>query len=320
MSQTSTIEVSNLKKAYGDVWAVRGVSFKVDRGEIVGFLGPNGAGKSTVMKILTCYMAATSGTASVAGHNVYRDSLAVRRSVGYQPENVPLYDEMVVYDYLLFMAKMRGVRRSDRVDRIDEVAKTCGLREVMGRLIRELSKGFRQRVGLAQALIHDPPVLILDEPMSGLDPNQIVEIRDLIKAIGKKKTVIFSSHILQEIERICDRVLIIDRGRIVADGSVSELTEYLEGQRRYEVTISAQEDEAADITKKLEELDVGVDRLMSETKDAKTLKLGLKSSQGIDLRPLVYELANKNDWALLELRETALSLEDVFKALTGEQP
>ena len=223
-----TIDVVDLQKSYGSFQAVKGLSFSVEKGEIVGFLGPNGAGKSTVMKILTCYMSATAGDVRVAGHDVYKDPLAVRRSVGYQPENVPLYEEMVVYDYLMFMAKMRGVARRDRLERIDFVAQTCGLKEVMGRQISELSKGFRQRVGLAQALIHDPPVILLDEPMAGLDPNQIIEIRDLIKDIGREKTVIFSSHILAEAEKISDRILIIDEGRIVADGTLAELLDPLD--------------------------------------------------------------------------------------------
>lgn len=217
------ILVRNLHKFYGDFEAVKGISFDVKKGEIVGFLGPNGAGKSTVMKILTCYMSATEGEVKVAGHDVYQNPLEVREAVGYQPENVPLYEEMLVIDYLLFMAKMRGVAKESRAVRVDHVARVCGLNLVMGKPIGELSKGYRQRVGLAQALIHDPPVVILDEPMSGLDPNQITEIRDLIKTIGKEKTVIFSSHIMQEIEKLCDRVLIIDQGKIVADSSVSDL-------------------------------------------------------------------------------------------------
>jgi ABC-2 type transport system ATP-binding protein len=220
----STIEVKDLVKAYGTFRAVKGVSFTVKKGEIVGFLGPNGAGKSTIMKILTCFMSGTAGTVRVAGYDVYKEPLAVRRKVGYQPENVPLYDEMVVYDYLMFMAKMRGVARARRRARIDDVVAKCSLQEVMGKLIRELSKGYRQRVGLAQALIHDPDVVILDEPMSGLDPNQILEIRDLIKEIGRDKTVIFSSHILGDIERICDRILVIDHGTLVADAPTAELT------------------------------------------------------------------------------------------------
>ncbi len=223
-SQSNAIVVKGLHKSYGRFEAVRGISFEIDRGQIVGFLGPNGAGKSTVMKILTCFMSASAGEVTVAGRDIYADPLGVRRSVGYQPENVPLYREMVVHDYLVFMAKMRGVQKADRAGRIKRVAEQCGITGVMAKLIGELSKGFRQRVGLAQALIHDPDVLILDEPMSGLDPNQIIEIRDLIKQIGSQKTVIFSSHILGEIEKICDRVMILDKGRIIADGTVSELT------------------------------------------------------------------------------------------------
>ncbi|MCA9562116.1 MAG: ATP-binding cassette domain-containing protein [Myxococcales bacterium] len=226
---TNAIVVNELTKSYGAFKAVKGVSFEIPKGQIVGFLGPNGAGKSTVMKVLTCFMSATSGDVQVAGFDVYRDPLKVRRAVGYQPENVPLYEEMVVVDYLLFMAKMRGVKRADRKARLEHVMTVCSLGDVAAKTIGELSKGYKQRVGLAQALIHDPEVVILDEPMSGLDPNQILEIRDLIKAVGRTKTVIFSSHILQEIEKLCDRVLILDHGKIVADGTVAELQAKLGG-------------------------------------------------------------------------------------------
>lgn len=220
---SSAIVVKDLVKDYGRFRAVKGVSFEVGQGQIVGFLGPNGAGKSTVMKVLTCFMSATRGTVQVAGHDVYKEPLAVRRAVGYQPENVPLYEDMVVWDYLVFMARMRGVKRSNRRERIDHVISVCGLRAVVSKQIGELSKGFRQRVGLAQALVHDPPVLILDEPMSGLDPNQIVEIRDLLKKIGREKTILFSSHILQEIEKLCDRVIVLNDGLIVTDTEIQAL-------------------------------------------------------------------------------------------------
>lgn len=217
------VVTDRLTKQYGEFTALAGCSLEVKPGEVFGLLGPNGAGKSTVMKILTCFMSATSGAVEVAGHDVYAKPLVVRRAVGYQPESVPLYDEMVVHDYLVFMAKMRGVTKKQRAERVREVAAQCGLLDVMGKLVRELSKGYRQRVGLAQALVHDPQVVILDEPMSGLDPNQIIEIRDLIKRVGREKTVIFSSHILQEVENVCDRVILLKRGRIVADAPVAEL-------------------------------------------------------------------------------------------------
>ncbi|RDV37739.1 ATP-binding cassette domain-containing protein [Bradymonadaceae bacterium TMQ3] len=218
-----SIVVENLHKRYGDFEALDGISFSIKPGEIVGFLGPNGAGKTTTMKILTCFMSATGGSARVAGFDVQKDSAEVRRRVGYLPENVPLYDEMIVFDYLRFVAELRGVAKARRQERIRAVAELTGLEQVMGRTISELSKGYRQRVGLAQAIIHEPDVIVLDEPTTGLDPNQIIEIRDVIKTIGKEKTIIFSTHILQEVTAVCDRIIIINRGKIVADGSLHEL-------------------------------------------------------------------------------------------------
>jgi ABC-2 type transport system ATP-binding protein len=222
MAET-TIEVKNLTKFYGDFQALKGISFEVHQGEIVGFLGPNGAGKSTTMKILTCFMAATSGSAKVVGRDVFEDSIAVRARVGYLPESVPLYDQMIVYDYIEHLAEMRGVPASRRADRVKYAIEVCGLAPVVGKKIDELSKGYRQRVGLAQALVHEPDVLILDEPTSGLDPNQIVEIRELIRRIGREKTVLLSTHILQEIEALCDRVILINGGKVVADGTFEAL-------------------------------------------------------------------------------------------------
>ncbi len=218
-----SIVVEGLAKNYGDFWALNGISFEVEPGEIVGFLGPNGAGKTTTMKILTCFMAASKGSAKVAGHDVYDDSEIVRQKIGYLPENVPLYDEMMVYDYLKFVAEIRGVAADKRRDRIKKVVELTGLGAMVSKNIMELSKGYRQRVGLAQAIIHEPEVIILDEPTSGLDPNQIVDIRDLIKEIGREKTVIFSTHILQEVAAVCDRIIVIDKGTIVADGPLDEL-------------------------------------------------------------------------------------------------
>ena len=311
---SKAITVENLTKNYGSFQAVKGISFEVGKGEIVGFLGPNGAGKSTVMKILTCFMSSTGGTVRVAGHDVYTDPIAVRRVVGYQPENVPLYDEMMVYDYLVFMAKMRGVPRGKRGAQIDHVIDVCGLRTVVAKLIRELSKGFRQRVGLAQALIHDPEVLILDEPMSGLDPNQAVEIRDLLKEIGKTKTILFSSHILQEIEKLCDRVLIIDTGLMVADGTTAELTALLEGKRRYDVHLRLGDDsDDTEVRGKLEELAAGVEDL-AVAEDGVT---GYRLSSDTDSRAQLSELAQSEGWELLRLNERVLTLEDVFRSLTG---
>ena len=234
VSPVSTVAVRGLEKRYGEVQALHGITFSVHKGEIVGFLGPNGAGKSTTMKILTCYQAASAGEVEVCGLSVVAAPLAVRQRIGYLPESVPLYEDMIVWDYLSYMAKLRGVPARDLPARVEEAIRACALGPVAGRVIEELSKGYRQRVGLAQALVHRPEVLILDEPMNGLDPHQIIEIRELIRSIGRERTVLLSTHILQEIEALCDRVLIIDRGRLVADGRVAELYERVPGARKLE--------------------------------------------------------------------------------------
>lgn len=218
------ITVQNLSKSYGTAPALHGISFAIKPGEIVGFLGPNGAGKTTTMKILTCLLDASDGQAAVAGFDVRTHPAEVRKRIGYLPENIPLYDEMILYDYLHFIAEIRGVPRSKRKERITSVALQTGLDQVLARVIGELSKGYRQRIGLAQAIIHAPDVLILDEPTTGLDPNQLREIRDVIKEIGREKTVIFSTHILQEVTAVCDRIVIIAQGRLVADGTLDELS------------------------------------------------------------------------------------------------
>jgi len=220
-----SILVEDITKTYGDFRALNRISFEIQPGEIVGFLGPNGAGKSTTMKILTCFMAATEGRAAVAGFDVYTQSKQVRSRVGYLPENVPLYQDMIVYDYLNFIAEMREVPRAQRRKNLDEAVERTGLGAVIQRDIHELSRGYRQRVGLAQAIIHRPDVLILDEPMTGLDPNQIIEIRDVIKELGRESTILFSTHILQEVSAVCDRIIILNQGEIVADGTLSELEE-----------------------------------------------------------------------------------------------
>ena len=223
------IEVDRLSKSYGSAQALRGISFRVARGEVVGFLGPNGAGKSTTMKILTGFLLPTSGSARVAGLDVVEDSLEVRRRIGYLPESTPLYTEMRVDEYLRFAAEIRGVPGRRVRDAVDRVVVLCGLQRVVGKDILELSKGYRQRVGLAQAMVHEPDLLVLDEPTSGLDPNQIIEVRDLIQRLGAEHTVILSTHYLQEVEAACSRVIVIDRGEIVGDGTQMELVAALPG-------------------------------------------------------------------------------------------
>src|SRR5690554_7250398 len=225
-----SILVEDITKTYGDFRALNRISFEIQPGEIVGFLGPNGAGKSTTMKIFTCLMPATEGRAAVAGFDVYTQSKQVRSRVGYLPENVPLYEDMIVYDYLNFIAEMREVPRAQRRKNLDEAVERTGLGAVIQRDIHELSKGYRQRVGLAQAIIHRPNVLILDEPTTGLDPNQLIELRDVIKDLGRQNTIILSTHILQEVSAVCDRIIIINRGEIVADDTLDGLKQELPGR------------------------------------------------------------------------------------------
>ena len=219
------IEVANLSKRYGDLAAVRDVSFTAPSGQIVGFLGPNGAGKTTTMRIITGFLPATSGTVRVEGFDVFEQSGEVRRRIGYLPESPPLYNDMAVTGYLRFVARLKGMRRGDIEAALDHVLETCGLGPVRDRLLGHLSKGYRQRVGLAQALIHDPPVLILDEPTIGLDPRQIIEIRSLIRTLGGKRTIVLSTHILPEVSQVCDKVVIINDGRVVVEDTLANLTE-----------------------------------------------------------------------------------------------
>lgn len=219
------IEVKNLTKVYGDRVAVDGISFTVNRGEVLGFLGQNGAGKTTTMKILTCFMPATAGTASIAGFDVFDSPLEVKKRIGYLPEAPPVYKELLVNEFLAFVAELRGIPKKDRAKKVDAVLEKCSLGDVRGRLIGNLSKGYRQRVGIAQALIHDPEVLILDEPTVGLDPKQVSEARGLIRSLRSEHTVIYSTHILSEVQASCDRIVIIDRGKIVAQESLNEMGE-----------------------------------------------------------------------------------------------
>jgi ABC-2 type transport system ATP-binding protein len=218
------IEVAHLSKRYGDLVAVHDVSFTAVPGQILGFLGPNGAGKTTTMRIITGFMPATSGTVRVEGFDVFEQSAEVRRRIGYLPETPPLYNDMAVVPYLRFAARLKGVKNADLASAVDRVLETCGLTEVARRLLSHLSKGYRQRVGLAQALIHDPPVLVLDEPTIGLDPRQIIEIRSLIKSLGKNRTVVLSTHILPEVQQVCEKVVIINDGRVVVEDLLANLT------------------------------------------------------------------------------------------------
>ena len=317
MSSESMIQVEDLKKNYGTQEALRGITFDVPKGEVLGFLGPNGAGKTTTMKVLTCFLAPTSGKARVCGLDVSEASLAVRGHIGYLPEDTPIYAEMTTLEFLQFVAAVREVSTRVRDARIRELSGLCGLRDVLGKPIAELSKGFRQRVGLAQAMLHDPPVLILDEPTSGLDPNQIVEIRQLIRRIGEEKTVVLSTHILPEVQATCGRVIIIADGKLVADGSPQELTAR-DGTNRYRIMIDAGQTATETIEDKLRQLPE-VSSLESTEAEADAVAWRLATSGQRDLRRDLFQCVKDNDWTLLEMGREAASLEEVFRKLTREE-
>lgn len=297
-----SIEVKNLFKYYGEQAAVKDISFNVKSGEIVGFLGPNGAGKSTTMKVITGYISSSAGDVKVCGQTVSMDNLETRKMIGYLPENNPLYLDMYVKEYLTFVGKIYKVKNLK--ERVAEMIKSVGLEVEQNKKIGALSKGYRQRVGLAQAIIHDPKVLILDEPTSGLDPNQLVEIRNLIKEIGKEKTVMLSTHIMQEVEAICDRVVIINRGEIVADDKAADLQ--MKGQQtvyvEFEGSASKNQLKKIDSVTKVEKFEEG---------------WLLESNQDVDLRKVIAQFAQSNNLLVLTLRKEEKSLEEVFKSLTG---
>ncbi|HYC40961.1 MAG TPA: gliding motility-associated ABC transporter ATP-binding subunit GldA [Chitinophagaceae bacterium] len=299
-----SIHVEQLLKTYGTQRAVNGISFSVNRGEIVGFLGPNGAGKSTTMKILTGYLKQDSGSARVVGIDVSRNPLDVKKRIGYLPESNPLYLDMYIREYLSFKAELHGL--SDKKSAVSRVISTVGLTSESKKRIGQLSKGYRQRVGLAAALIHDPEVLILDEPTSGLDPNQIVEIREVIRQQGTDKTVLFSSHILQEVEAICDRVIIIHKGELVADDTLSNLRST--SRESHVLTVQFNEPVSIEILQPIEQV--------SEWKQRGPV-VEIRTSQPESVRKQLMELALKNDLSIVSLQSERRSLEEVFRTLTG---
>ncbi len=307
------IEIKNLTKKIGNNVILDDVNLTVQEGEILGFLGPNGAGKTTTMKILTSFWTPSSGEVEVDEVNVVRDSLATRKKIGYLPENVPLYDDMKVYEYLRFVAEMRGLEEEDVKKRIKEVIKDCGLEKVIYKSIDELSKGYRQRVGLAQAIIHEPDILILDEPTTGLDPNQIVEIRELIKKIGQEKTVIFSTHILSEVSATCDRAVIINNGKIIAEGTPSELMNKAGGT---EIIYAKIKGDKNSVMQKIKELE-GVDSVAEKDSEADNIwGYEIKQKGGVDVREKLSQLVMNSGWSILEFNKKTVSLEDVFRELT----
>jgi ABC-2 type transport system ATP-binding protein len=299
-----SIQVENISKKYGEQLALNDVSFNISSGEVVGFLGPNGAGKSTMMKILTCYIPPSSGKASVFGHDVMSDSMAVRKRVGYLPEHNPLYLDMYVKEYLTFVAGIYKLKNTK--NRVAEMIEMVGLGSEQGKIIGALSKGYRQRVGLAQAIIHDPEVLILDEPTSGLDPNQLSEIRNLISTIGKSKTVMLSTHIMQEVEALCNRVIIINKGNIVADQPVAELMKSTVSQQSVVVEFGQQIEISL-----LKDLP-GV--ISVKSLENKAYKIHHRADT--DLRDLIFKLAVENNFSVRTMQQEQNKLEDIFKQLT----
>ena len=306
------IKVENIDKIYGRFKAVDNVSFHIGKGEIVGLLGPNGAGKTTIMKILTGYHYPTHGTAILNGYSIYDDLLKVKESTGYLPEMAPLYDDLTVIEYLDFMSDIRKIPKNRKKAEIDRVIQECGLGPVVYRSISKLSKGYRQRTGLAQAIIHSPDILILDEPTTGLDPNQIIEIRKLICDIGREKTVILSTHILQEVEAVCNRVLILNHGRIVAEGSPDTIRDQVQKDERFTVEVEGAVD--AQTLKALEPIS---EILSTEAQAGKTV-IKISAQKGIDAGAQIFDWAVKNGYRLSALVPEQTSLEDIFRKLTNQ--
>ena len=308
------ISVQNLTKFYGLEKAIDSISFEVKTGEILGFLGPNGAGKTTTMKIVTCFMPPSSGTVVVDGLNIAEYSLEVRRKIGYLPEMNPLYLDMTVVEYLEYAAQLHGMNGGGLGTRLKEMVEMCGLGSVRQKEIGELSKGYRQRVGLAQAMIHDPEMLILDEPTSGLDPNQIVEIRKLIRQLGAKKTVILSTHILSEVQSTCDRVVIINEGVIVADGTPERLQQEFRGSESISLELKASEG-GSDIVSKLKTL-AGVESVEQQSSEGSLHRFVIHTAKGSDIREQLFNRAVAERWVVLEMSRSVTSLEEVFHKLT----
>jgi ABC-2 type transport system ATP-binding protein len=306
------IDVHHLTKRYARHEAVRDISFSVGKGEIVGFLGPNGAGKTTTLRMLTGYLPPTSGSARVAGFDIFRESIQARSRIGYMPENVPLYEDMRVREYLGFRARLKGLSGGDTRRRVAEVLDTCGLQSVRRKMIKTLSKGYRQRVGLADALVHDPELLILDEPTNGLDPNQIRQIRELIRQLGQTHTVLVSTHILHEVEMTCNRVIIIDNGRIKAADTPANLTRRMRAAGRIQVELQADPEVAAGALNRIEH----VKKVTPELLDDGWTRHTVWVDSGMDAREGISRIAAQYGWPLRSLFRHEATLEDVFVELT----
>jgi ABC-2 type transport system ATP-binding protein len=309
------IETQHLTKQFVGRSVVDNISFELKRGEIVGFLGPNGAGKTTTMRMITGYLPATAGTVKVAGYDIFKDSLKARAEIGYMPESVPLYDDMRVREYLTFRAKLKGLRSTGVSENVNRVIELCSLGDVRSKPIGTLSKGYRQRVGLADALVHKPALLILDEPTNGLDPNQTRQVRSLIGQLGSEHTILISTHLLNEVEMICGRVIIIDKGKIKADDKPENLIQQLRASGALRLEIKA---ESGIASKKIAAVP-GVRRAMQEMLPDGWLLYQIKVDPGADVRPQLYELAQAHKWPLRELSLRGVTLEDVFVELTQRE-
>ncbi|MFH1287834.1 MAG: ABC transporter ATP-binding protein [bacterium] len=307
------IEVNNLTKCYGRTKAVDNISFSVEKGEVFGLLGPNGAGKTTTMRILTCYMPATSGSASVAGFDVFEDSMKVKSRIGYLPENPPLYDDMSVFSYLDFVAQIKEIEPKETKNRIEEIMETVRIKDVSKRIIGHLSKGYRQRVALAQSLLNNPEVLIFDEPTVGLDPKQIIEMRELIKQLGEKHTVLLSSHILSEVSQICGRVLIINKGKIIAIDTQNELMKRVQKRKKLFIQVKGQKDV---LLKVFNEKLLGLKKIDVLKDENGLIDFQVESDLEVDLRELVFKLVVENNMVIMQLKPIEVSLEEVFLQLT----
>lgn len=311
------ISVSNLNKYYGDFHALKGVSFEINKGEIVGILGPNGAGKSTTLRILTCYLSPTSGDAVIDGKSILDNEMEVKKVIGYLPESAPLYDDMSVFDYLIYMADIQELERSRLNERLHYVVEACSLKDVISKSIGELSKGYKQRVGIAGAIIHDPKILILDEPTNGLDPNQIVEIRELIKELGKEKTVLISTHILSEVEATCSRAIIINQGNVIADADPKHLSLNNNNKEnkvstRIKLSIKTNDDNNK-IIDKLKTIKNVYDVKIENNESLKDIIL---YSNDEEPREAIYTFIKNTDWIIYEMFKEKENLEEIFHTLT----
>jgi ABC-2 type transport system ATP-binding protein len=309
------IHVENLTKYYSQLCAVDQINFDIQKGEILGLLGPNGAGKTTTLRMLTGFLQPSSGSINIKGLSIDRHVLEIKKLLGYLPESAPLYHDMLVFDYLKYVSAIREIDSDKKLPRIRQLADLCGINEVMSKPIGELSKGYKQRVGLAHAMMNDPEVLILDEPTSGLDPNQIVEIRQIIREIGKEKTIVLSTHILSEAEATCDRIVIINQGKIVADGSTENLKQYASGKNI--MHLGLQNADFKTVEANFSKLD-GVERDAKITETNTELDVRLTYRLAGDLRPEIYRIIKEADWILLDFHQETQTLENIFRELTKE--